>query len=120
MTNRRSSIRVLLVFISVVFLGVSSRALKLEHPSGTPTDAYIEVHGEGMPCVPLGTKFVKYDGEIRKISRFSVALNEGELDCQCPNCCNGECYIVVFTEIIVGGSPIRVPAIIWLPCASSE
>jgi len=120
MTNRRFKGMWLAVLISALFLGTSSQGLKPGHPFGSPTDEYIEVHGSGVPCIPLGTKFVKYDGEIRKVSKFAVALDAGTLDCQCPHCCDGECYIVVFTEIIIGGRPTQVPAIIWIPCTSSE
>jgi hypothetical protein len=120
MTTRRFKGRGLGVLIGVLLLGVPSQGLKPDHLSGARADEYIEVHGSGVPCVPLATKFVKYDGEIRKISKFAVVLDAGVLDCQCPHCCDGECYIIVFTEIIIGGSPVRVPAIIWIPCSSSE
>jgi len=120
MTHHRIKGGALAVLIGALFLGVSSPGQKPDRPFGIRADEYIEVHGSCVPCIPVGTKFIKYDGKIRKVLKFKLVLEAGIMDCQCPNCCNGECYIVVFTEIIVGGSPVRVPAIIWLPCASSE
>ncbi len=77
---------------------------------------YIEVHGPDIAYVPMTEKYVKYDGLVRKISRFSAALNSGEEDCKCPNCCNGHCYIIIYTGIISPVGPLMVPAILWLEC----
>jgi hypothetical protein len=115
MTSHKFKSGVLIVVLTLALCGMPSTDLKLDLVA-SPTDEYVEIQGSGITFVPLSTKCVKYRGEVKKISRFSIVLAEGELDCQCPNCCNGECYIVVFTEIIVGGSPVRVPAIIWIPC----
>lgn len=119
MTSYRFKSRTLIVLLTVVLFGVPSEGFKLDQ-AGPRMDGYIEVHGPGISLVPLTTKYVKYDGEIRKVSKFSIVLEAGVLDCQCPNCCDGECYIVVLTEIIIAGSPMQVPAIIWIPCSSSE
>lgn len=115
MTSHKFNGRVLTLLLIMVLWGMPATGLKLDL-AASPTDEYVEIHGSGIAFVPLSTKCVKYRGEIKKISKFSIVLEAGTLDCQCPNCCNGECYIVVFTEIIVGGSPVRVPAIIWIPC----
>lgn len=82
----------------------------------TGKDPYIEVHGPSIAYVPITAKYVKYDGIIKKISRFSAALSTGEEDCQCPKCCNGHCYIIIYTNIISPAGPIMILAILWLEC----
>lgn len=85
--------------------------------SGTPKkDPYIEVGGGKIAYVPRTTQYVKFNGRIRKIERFASTLSAEEKDCQCPNCCKGYCYMIIFTDGIPGSGPIRVLSVIWLSC----
>ncbi len=79
------------------------------------TGELIEVHGAEPACVPSTAKYVTYDGVVRKVVKFSETLDEGE-DCPCPKCCDGRCYVIVFTDPITPGGPLRVIYILWLSC----
>ena len=111
-TNKRG---VLLFLFCTLFLGLVSGAPKTVS-STAKKDVYIEVHGSSIACVPLSTKYVKYDGRVRKVLRFSATLLAGEEDCQCPTCCNGECYIIVYTDLLLPGGFKRILIILWLDC----
>jgi hypothetical protein len=86
-------------------------------PGVTTTDfqKLIEVHGPETAYIPSTAKYVKYDGVVRRIVKFSETLEEGE-DCPCPRCCDGRCYVIIFTDPITPGGPLRVPYILWLEC----
>lgn len=75
----------------------------------------IEVHGPKTAYVPTTAKYVKYDGAVRRIVEFSETLEEGD-DCPCPRCCDGRCYVIIFTDPMTPGGPLRVPYILWLSC----
>lgn len=83
--------------------------------SGMAAEDLIEVHGAKAADVPTTAKYVAYDGSVRRILRFSEALTEGE-ECPCPRCCGGRCYVIIYTDPISPGGPLRVPYILWLEC----
>jgi hypothetical protein len=115
MAMKTFKLGVLLFLSCTFFLGLVSGVPKNDS-STAKNGAYIEVHGPNIACVPLSTKYVKYDGRVRKVSRFSATLLAGEEDCQCPTCCNGECYIVVYTDLLFPGGFKRILIILWLDC----
>ncbi len=85
--------------------------------SSTPKkDSYIEVGGGKVVYVPRTAQYVKFNGQIRKIERFASTLSSDEKDCQCPNCCRGYCFVIIFTD----GSPVKGPiiilSVIWMAC----
>jgi hypothetical protein len=85
--------------------------------SNTPKkDSYIEVGGGKIVYVPRTTQYVKFNGQIRKIVRFASTLSEGEKDCKCPKCCDGYCYVIVYSDSVPGSNPILPLFVIWLSC----
>lgn len=79
-------------------------------------DPYIEVGGSKIVYVPRTAQYVKFNGQIRKIIRFASTLNGGEKDCRCPKCCDGSCYVIVYTDRIPGSNPISPLVILWVSC----
>ncbi len=77
--------------------------------------AYIEVGGKDPVFVPRDVQFVKFDGKIRRVLRFAEAVEGSAVDCRCPKCCDGECYVIVYTQDL-RNKILSVPSIIWLPC----
>jgi hypothetical protein len=82
----------------------------------SPADKLIEVGGTKTTYVPRTTKFVTVNGEVRKITKFSTALTSNLRDCKCPNCCDGHCYVIVFTDGAPSAGPIIILAMMWLAC----
>jgi len=108
--------RVVLIVLACVF-SIGLVIAVLNAGSSTPKeDSYIEVGGGKIVYVPRTTQFVKFNGQVRKIVRFASTLSAEEQDCQCPNCCKGYCYVIIFTD----GSPVKGPIIIlsvvWMAC----
>jgi hypothetical protein len=79
-------------------------------------DAYIEVSGGKAVYVPRTAKFVKLNGVVRSIVKFSSALSSGEEVCKCPKCCDGYCYIIVFTDFGTIKGPVVTLGILWMSC----
>jgi hypothetical protein len=79
-------------------------------------DSYVEVGGGKIAYVPRTAEFVKVNGQVRRIVKFSSALSNAEKDCECPKCCDGYCFVIIFTD----GGPIKNPIIIlsvvWVAC----
>ena len=108
--------RVVLIVLACVF-SIGLVIAVLNAGSSTPKeDSYIEVGGGKIVYVPRTTQFVKFNGQVRKIVRFASTLSAEEQDCQCPNCCKGYCYVIIFTD----GSPVKGPiiilSVIWMAC----
>jgi hypothetical protein len=108
--------KVALLFLSgTLLLGFLSGAHTTDLTAVEGGD-YIEVHGPSIACVPLTAKYVKYDGIVRKIAMFAEALSPGDEDCQCPKCCEGHCYVVIYIGFVSPSGPVRMLAILWLEC----
>jgi hypothetical protein len=108
--------KAVLIALTCVF-SISIVIAVLNAGSSTPKkDSYIEVGGGKIVYVPRTTQYVKFNGQVRKIVRFASTLSAEEKDCQCPNCCKGSCYVIIFTD----GSPVKGPiiilAVIWFAC----
>ena len=115
MSKKRGKRGVFLFLSCTLLLGLVSGAPRTDSTTAEK-DAYIEVHGPSIAYVPLSAKYVKYDGMVRKVSRFSATLLTGEEDCQCPKCCNGECYVIIYTDFIFPGGFKRILFILWIKC----
>jgi hypothetical protein len=79
-------------------------------------DSYIEVGGGKTAYVPRTAKFVKVNGVVRSIVRFAATLSAEEKECKCPKCCDGYCYIIVFTDFGTIKGPVVTLGILWLAC----
>ena len=78
-------------------------------------NSYIEV-GCRIAYVPPTARFVKVNGQIKRIVRFASALSKEERDCQCPNCCKGSCYVIIFSDSVPSGNLVFPLAIVWVSC----
>ena len=65
---------------------------------------YIEVCSNGIAYVPFDTKFVKCRGIVLEVQDITRSLTPEEIDCECPKCCDGYCYIIAY------GDPDQEPA----------
>ena len=84
--------------------------------SSPQKDPYIEVGGGKIVYVPGTTQYVKFNGQVRKIARFASTLSAAEKDCQCPNCCRGSCYVIVYTNANPIFGPLINLAVLWFAC----
>ena len=84
--------------------------------SSPQKDPYIEVGGGKIVYVPGTTQYVKFNGQVRKIARFASTLSAAEKDCQCPTCCKGSCYVIVFSDSSAIFGRIIILSVIWLSC----
>ena len=71
---------------------VEARAYLAEQKS------YVEVADNGVAYVPRDAQFVKYHGQIRRIARWASSLGADPADCRCPKCCDGRCYVIIFSD----------------------
>ena len=85
-------------------------------PSAPKADSYIEVGGGKIVYVPRTAQYVKFNGQVRKIARFASTLSAEEKDCYCPTCCNGSCYVIIFSDNLSKKGPIIILSVIWLSC----
>jgi hypothetical protein len=109
--------RAVLVALTCVF-SVGLVIAVLNAGSSTPNkDPYIEVGGGKIVYVPRTAQYVKFNGQIRKVVRFDSTLSVGGNDCKCPKCCDGNCYVIVFSDSVAGSNPISPLVVIWLSCA---
>jgi hypothetical protein len=108
--------RVVLIVLACVFSIGLVIAVLSAGSNTTKKDSYIEVGGGKIVYVPRTTQYVKFNGQIRKIVRFASTLSAEEQDCQCPNCCKGSCYMIIFSDGIPGKGPIITLAVIWFSC----
>lgn len=76
----------------------------------------IEITGQGIPYIPQTAAYVKIEGRLRKILKFEPYRQPVETDCKCPKCCNGTCYIIVYSDAIILCQPIKLLYFLWLDC----
>ncbi len=79
-------------------------------------DGYIEVGGGKTVYVPGNAQFVKVNGQVKRIVRFASTVSSAPANCQCPNCCEGICYVVIYTDAIVGGKSVLSLGVAWVKC----
>lgn len=106
---------VLIGLTCVFFIGLVTAVLNATSYA-KERDNYIEVGGGKIVYVPRTTTFVKVNGQVRRIVKFASSLSQEEIDCECPNCCKGSCYVIVFSDSILGGNPIVILTVIWVAC----
>lgn len=104
------------LILAIALLSGPAFVVETADPPAPESPAYIEVHGPDIAYVPLTETFVKYDGQIRRIAGFAAMVDDGTADCRCPNCCDGKCYIIITTDLILPGGPIRILARLWIDC----
>ena len=104
------------ILFGVLLLGAFAVAQKPGSPiAGEKT--FIEVHGPNIAFVPMSEIYVTYDGKVRKIVKFTETIEDGKADCRCPRCCDGNCYVIIYTNLILpGGGSLRAPFILWIEC----
>ena len=108
--------KVVLVALTCVF-SIGLVIAVLNAGSSTPKkDSYIEVGGGKIVYVPRTAQYVKFNGQIRKVVRFASTLSADEKDCQCPKCCDGYCYVIIYTDSIPGSKPIVSLWVLWVSC----
>ncbi len=109
---------VLLIFAVFVFTEIKAES----HPDGK--GRVIEVCSEGVVYVPPGTKIVKCNGKIKKVLRITHLdpdMREG-VNCLCPNCCGGECGVVISCDGQAGEFSDSDPSaqgslcVLWVDC----
>ena len=105
----------IIVSTCVFLLGLAAGTQEVDPPIAG-NDGYFEVNGPGVPYVPMTAEYVKLDGRIRKVARFASAISTEEGECPCPKCCSGYCYVIIFTDVVTTGGPIRVLYVLWLEC----
>ena len=104
-----------LFLAGMLFLGLGFVVQRVDLPAAETTQL-VEVHGPDIAYVPLTAKYVKYDGRVREVVKFAAAVEDGKENCRCPNCCDGLCYVVVYTNLAMAGGSMRVLSIVWLKC----
>jgi len=95
--------------------GAAFVAERADLPAAERAD-FIEVHGPDIAYVPMTETHVRYDGIVRRIAGFSAAVDNGQGNCACPNCCQGKCYVTIYTDLILPGGPIRTLYVLWMDC----
>lgn len=108
-----SVIVILLVSISAVCL-LGAVAIKKKPMQSRPS--YVEISGSEITYVPQTSSYVKIDGKLTRIVRFEPYRQQAETDCRCPKCCNGICYIIVYSDAVILNQPIRLLYFLWLDC----
>ncbi len=122
--HRRTFVRAMMVLVLATalvaaFLQASSFISDLNN--------CVEVGGGKIAYVPRTAKYVRYNGQVRKIMRFAATLSDAQKDCKCPQCCDGGCYVIIYVGAASGsnfsGSPagasdplVHILYIIWLAC----
>jgi hypothetical protein len=86
--------RAAVVVMVVLLAGISSMGVQSElYP--VDESKLIEVCADGVVFVPPGTKFVRCNGKVMKVDRIEEGVVRESINCRCPRCCDGLCYIIV-------------------------
>ena len=108
--------KVVFIALTCVF-SIGSVIAVLNAGSSIPKkDSYIEVGGSKIVYVPRTAQYVKFNGQVRKVVRFASTLSADEKDCKCPKCCDGNCYVIVYTDRVPGSKPILPLWVLWVSC----
>ena len=81
----------------VLLLGLASAMVKASAYLEEQRN-YVEVAGDRTAYVPGDAQFVKYHGQVRRIVRWASSLGSDPKDCKCPRCCDGMCYITIYSD----------------------
>jgi hypothetical protein len=108
--------KLILVALACAFsMGLVSAVQKAVPPI-PDRDSLVEVAGNAVAYVPRTAQYVKYHGKVRPIMKFASTLTEGEKDCKCPKCCDGWCFVIIYTDSLSISNPIIILSVIWLRC----
>jgi hypothetical protein len=66
---------------------------------------YVEVRADGLAYVPSDAAYVKYNGVIRKVVEITDFISLDEDKCECPDCCDGFCYVIIYTDPGLAAEP---------------
>ena len=108
--------RVAVVGLTCLFLIGMASGIPNAATAQRNVESYIEIVANRITYVPRAAQYVKVNGQVRRIVRFASELTKAEEDCKCPHCCNGSCYIIVFTDSILLNKPIVMLGFIWVEC----
>ncbi len=116
MIKSKNGAGLFLALFGVLFLGLVSGVPGTDPPvADTEMGPRVEVHGPDIAYVPLNAKYVTYDGVVHKITRFASAAGAAPGECNCPSCCDGACYIVVYSNVLALNGPPSL-YFIWIDC----
>ena len=101
------------IFVVAIFAGIRS------DPYMSNGKKLIEVCRNGIVYVPFDTKLVKCNGKVMRVIRIEKYYERLESDdsyeglesddCLCPNCCDGECAIIVSCDMPPEGADSNDP-----------
>jgi len=117
---KKNRLGLFLVLVVVLFMGVVAAGQKT-NPAPAAKEEFgplVEVHGPDIACVPLTAKYVTYNGVVRKIAKL-VPMAAGPVPdrCDCPYCCEGRCYVLVYGGDLVGGKAAPLSLYyLWINC----
>jgi hypothetical protein len=116
MKTLAKALSVLVIFVASISTAWLLASVNINKISKQARAAYIEVGGPEIAYIPFNTNYVKYKGEVRKIIRIEPYREQAAEDCQCPKCCGGSCYIIVYSDVIILAEPMRMLYRIWIDC----
>jgi hypothetical protein len=99
----------------ILAIGLAT-AVSNEAPKPRRGDSYVQIYDGKISYIPRTAESVKINGQVRRIVKFATTLSKEEEECKCPKCCQGSCYVIVFTDSILLNKPIIVLGIIWVSC----
>jgi len=108
--------RILAAGLACVFTLSWAAAVTSEATKPKTGDSFIDISEGSLSYVPRTAKFVRIDGQVKRIVKFTTTLSKGGEDCECPKCCKGSCYVIVFTNSTLLNMPIVILGIIWVSC----
>ena len=115
MKNQIGTKAILVALTCAVSIGLVIAVLNTD-ASTRKTGSYIEAGGRNVVNVPGTAQYIASSGQARKIVGFA-SLTEVEEGCRCPKCCDGYCYITIYTICVHGSVPILPMAILVVSCA---
>lgn len=115
---KKNGVGLFLVLFGVLFLGIVSGVEQNGQPAAAGSiGPLVEVHGPDIAFVPSTAKYVTYDGVVHKIARLvPVAAGPIPERCDCPNCCDNRCYILIYSGL--GGGKVGALSLyyLWIEC----
>ena len=90
--------RFMAVLLFVIGAGILALSAVRAESYLQDVDRYIEVCASGTVYVPANVRYVKCYGVIKKVAFITENLSREEDECQCPKCCDGLCYVIIFAD----------------------
>lgn len=108
MLSKKTLLALVLIVGSVILLSSFQNAQSTIKEIG----GYVEVGANGLAYVPSDAVYVKYYGIVRKVVEITDFLSMSETECECPNCCDGFCFVIIYTD--------PGPAAESAPCSATD